>query len=139
MCKLAAPAQIACAECAGCDRVAGELRSRCTTEIYVLTAYAPSGRQACSAEELVRLVSPRASGCIGWEAGDGHGQAVCSATRACLMDRAAQGTIAVHDYVPCRCRLVCVCDSGARLARSGRARGRCPGASELYIRHISYM
>ena len=88
---------------------------------------------------IVRLVSPRACRRIGWEAGDGHGQAVCSATRACLMDRAAQGTIAVHDYVPCRCRLVCVCDSGARLARSGRARGRCPGASWLYIHHIKYM
>ena len=60
VCQLVEPAQIACAECAGCARVAGELRSRRATDIYVLTAYAPSGRQACSAEELVRLVSPRA-------------------------------------------------------------------------------
>ena len=72
MCKLAAPAQIACAECAGCARVAGELRSRRATEIYVLTSYAPSGRQACSAEVLVRLMSPRACRCTSLEAGDGY-------------------------------------------------------------------
>ena len=51
----------------------------------------------------MQLVSPRACRRIGWEAGDGHGQAVCSATRACLMDRAAQGTIAVLDHVPYQC------------------------------------
>ena len=130
MCKLAAPAQIACAECVGCARVAGELRSRRATEIYVLTAYgyAPSGRQACSAEVLVRLMSPRACRCTSLEAGDGYGQAACSAARACLVDRAAQSTLAVYDRVPYRCRSVCVCGSGAWLARSERAQGLCPGA-----------
>ena len=79
---------------------AGELRSRRATEIYVLTAYAPSGRQACSAEVLVRLMSPRACRCTSLEAPDGYGQAACSAARACLVDRAAQSTLAVHDRVP---------------------------------------
>ena len=129
VCQLVEPAQIACAECAGCARVAGELRSRRATEIYVLTAYAPSGRQACSAEELVRLVSPRACRCTSLEAGDGYGQAACSAARACLVDGAAQSTLAVHDRVPYRCRSVCVCGSGAWLARSERSWRRYPGAS----------
>ena len=55
--------------------------------------------------------------------------AACSATRACIMDRAAQSTIAVHDHVPYRCRPGVCLWSGARLVRSERSQSRHPGAS----------
>ena len=46
VCQLVEPAQIACAECAGCARVAGERRSRRATEIYVLITCSLPTRRA---------------------------------------------------------------------------------------------
>ena len=40
VCQLATPAQIACAECPGCARVAGELTSRRAAEINLTINYA---------------------------------------------------------------------------------------------------
>ena len=77
----------------------------------------------------MRLVSPRACRRMGWEVSNGHGQAVCSAMRVCLMDRAAQSTTAVHACVPYQCRLVYVRGSRVPLAQSERSRRQCPGAS----------
>ena len=81
--------QPACAECAGCARVAGKLRSLRAAEIDELSCCAPSMRQAGSAEEPMRLLSPHACRRTCWEAGDGCVRNACSATRACVIDRAA--------------------------------------------------
>ena len=85
-----------------------KLRSRRAAEIDELSCCTPSMRQAGSAEEPMRLLSPHACRCTYWEAGKGSGGGAGSATRACLVDRAAQSTIAVHDHVPYRCLVLCV-------------------------------
>ena len=68
MCQLATPAQIACAECSGCARVAGELRSRRAAEINLTINYALNVDMSCSREALVQLQSSRACHAIGCEA-----------------------------------------------------------------------
>ena len=102
-----------------------DVRPRCSCSAAARRAR----RQAGSAQELVRLLSPPACRRTCWEAGNGCASGACSAARTCLLVRAAQSTFAVHDHVPYRCRLVCVGGSGARLARSERSRRRCSGAS----------
>ena len=65
---------------------------------------------------------------IGWEAGDVHGPAFSSASRADAVRLAMQSTFAVLARVWHIGVVMCVCGSGAWLARSERARGLCPGA-----------
>ena len=101
---------------------------------------APGGHSLPGVGQVpMRLLSPHASRRTCWEAGDGYARGACSATRACLIDRAALSTIAVHDHMPYRCRSVCVCGSGAWLARSERSWRRCPAVSLLSIHHVNYM
>ena len=53
MCQLATPAQIACAKCPGCTRVAGELRSRRAAEINLTINYALNVDMSSSRKKLL--------------------------------------------------------------------------------------
>jgi hypothetical protein len=123
------PARLRC-ECAGCARVAAKLRSLRAAEIDELSYCAPSMRQAGSAEEPMRLLSPHACRCTCWEAGDGYVRSACSAScyacmcdRSCRIDR-ARLRVHDHDHVLYRCRSLCVCVTLERGWRGRNAHGR---------------
>ena len=122
------PANIACADCPGRPRVAGEHWSRHAAEICMLTAHALNVLPGVLRRRLQCLLSSPVCCFIGWEAGDVHGPAFSSASRADAVRLAMQSTFAVLGRVWHIGVVMCVCVSGAWLARSERARGLCPGA-----------
>ena len=76
------PAKIACAECPGRPRVAGEHWSRHAADICMLTAHALNVLPGVLRRRLQCLLSSPVCCFIGWEAGDVHGPAFSSASRA---------------------------------------------------------
>ena len=94
----------------------------------MLTAHALNVLPGVLRRRLQCLLSSPVCCFIGWEAGDVHGPAFSSASRADAVRPVMQSTVAVLGRVWHIGVVMRVCGFGAWLVWSGRARGLCPGA-----------